>query len=82
MVEDSIVLLGVKMDNKDIYQLLVKHDERLKNVYSGLGRIEKHLEKLNGKVDRHETEIARMQVWGGVALVTFPLIINAIMRLM
>ena len=82
MVEDSIVLLGVKMDNKDIYQLLVKHDERLKNVYSGLGRIEKHLEKLNGKVDKHETEIARMQVWGGVALVTFPLIINAIMRLM
>jgi len=22
------------MDNKDIYQVLVKHDERLKNIYS------------------------------------------------
>ena len=52
---------------------LVKHDERLKkNIYSGLGRIEKHLDKLNGKVERHETDIAKMQVWGGIALITFP----------
>jgi hypothetical protein len=39
------------MENKDIYQLLVKHDERLKNIYSALGRVEKHLDKLNGKVE-------------------------------
>ena len=32
------------MDNKDIYQVLVKHDERLKNIYTALGRIEKHLD--------------------------------------
>ena len=38
------------MNNQDIYQLLVKHDERLKNIYSSLGRIEKNLDKLNGKV--------------------------------
>ena len=44
------------MDNKDIYQVLVKHDERLKNIYSVLGRIEKHLDKLNGRVTSNEKE--------------------------
>lgn len=82
MVEGFTVLQGVKMDNKELYGILVKHDERLRNIYSGLGRIEKHLDKLNGKVDKHETDIAKMQVWGGVALITFPIIVNTVMRLM
>ena len=69
------------MENKDIYQVLVKHDERLKNIYSALGRIEKHLDKLNGRVTSNEKEIVKFQVWGGVALVTFPIIVNIIMRL-
>ena len=69
------------MENKDIYQVLVKHDERLKNIYSSLGRIEKHLDKLNGRVSSNEKEIAKLQVWGGVALVTFPVIVNIIMSI-
>jgi peptidoglycan hydrolase CwlO-like protein len=69
------------MENKDIYQVLVKHDERLKNIYSALSRIEKHLDKLNGSVASNEKEIAKLQVWGGIALVTFPVIVNTIMRL-
>jgi peptidoglycan hydrolase CwlO-like protein len=69
------------MENKDIYQVLVKHDERLKNIYSALSRIEKHLDKLNGRVASNEKEIAKLQVWGGIALVTFPVIVNTIMRL-
>lgn len=69
------------MDAKDIYALLVKHDERLKNIYSVLNRVEKHLEKLNGKVENHEKSIAKMQVLGTVAVVGLPIIINIIMRL-
>jgi len=69
------------MDTKDIYALLVKHDERLKNIYSVLNRVEKHLEKLNGKVENHEKSIAKMQVLGTVAVVSLPIIINVIMRL-
>tara|TARA_R100000008_G_C3496545_1_gene121452 strand:- start:288 stop:500 length:213 start_codon:yes stop_codon:yes gene_type:complete len=69
------------MDNKDIYSLLVKHDERLKNIYSSLSRVEKHLEKLNGKVDNHEKSIAKMQVVGTIGVVSFPVIVNIIMRL-
>jgi len=68
------------MDNQDIRTIYARHDERLRNIYSTLNRIEKHLERLNGKVDRHETDIAKIQVWGGIALVTFPIIVNTIMR--
>ena len=69
------------MENKDIYQLLVKHDERLKNIYSALGRVEKHLDKLNGKVESHEKSIAKMQVLGTIGVLSFPVIVNIIMRM-
>ena len=69
------------MENKDIYQLLVKHDERLKNIYSALGRVEKHLDKLNGKVENHERSIAKMQVLGTIGVLSFPVIVNIIMRI-
>mgnify|MGYP003118086045 FL=1 len=68
------------MNNDDLRTHLIRHDERLRNIYSTLNRIEKHLERLNGKVDKHETDIAKVQVWGGVALVSFPIIVNIIMR--
>ena len=68
------------MNNEDSRTHLTRHDERLRNIYSTLNRIEKHLERLNGKVDKHETDIAKVQVWGGVALVSFPIIVNIIMR--
>ena len=60
--------------------MMVKLDERQKTIFNTLIRVEKHLEKLNGKVAEHETDIAKMQVWGSVAVVTFPLIVNIIMR--
>jgi len=68
------------MNNDDLRTHLIRHDERLRNIYSTLNRIEKHLEKLNGRVGRHETDIAKVQVWGGVALVSFPIIVNIVMR--
>jgi len=68
------------MDDQDLIRVLTRHDERLKNIYSSLSRIEKHLSQLNGKVDRHDIAIAKIQTWGGVALVTFPIMVNIIMR--
>tara|TARA_R100000995_G_C3463574_1_gene114436 strand:- start:690 stop:914 length:225 start_codon:yes stop_codon:yes gene_type:complete len=72
--------MGMVVDNQDLIRVLTRHDERLKNIYSTLNRIEGHLGRLNGKVDRHEVNIAKIQTWGGVALVTFPIMINIIMR--
>tara|TARA_B100001063_G_C16673502_1_gene507730 strand:- start:416 stop:628 length:213 start_codon:yes stop_codon:yes gene_type:complete len=70
------------MDNQDYKTTYARHDEKLKNIYSTLNRIENHLAKLNGSVGRHEVSIAKIQVWGGVALVTFPIIVNTIMELL
>jgi len=72
--------MGMDVDNQDIRTIYARHDERLRNIYSTLNRIEKHLERLNGKVSNHDTDIARFQTWGAVALVTFPIMINIIMR--
>lgn len=68
------------MDNGDIKTHLIRHDERLRNIYSSLHRIEKHLEKLNGKVDKHNTDIARIQTWGSIAIIAIPISLNIIMR--
>ena len=67
-------------NEKDLYAMMVKFDERQKTIFNMLGRVEKHLEKLNGKVANHDTELARMQVWGTVAVVSFPIIVNILMR--
>jgi len=67
-------------DEKDLYGMMVKLDERQKTIFNMLARVEKHLEKLNGKVANHETQLAKMQVWGTVAVVSFPVIVNIIMR--
>jgi len=67
-------------DEKDLYGMMVKFDERQKTIFNMLARVEKHLEKLNGKVANHETQLAKMQVWGTVAVVSFPVIVNVIMR--
>ena len=67
-------------NEKDLYGMMVKLDERQKTIFNMLARVEKHLEKLNGKVANHETQLAKMQVWGTVAVVSFPVIVNIIMR--
>ena len=67
--------------DKDIYGMMVKFDERQRTIFNMLARVEKHLEKLNGKVAQHETDLAKMQGWGTVAVVSFPIIVNVIMRI-
>ena len=67
--------------DKDLFAMMVKFDERQRTIFNTLHRIEKHLEKLNGKVENHEKSIAKMQVLGTVAVVGLPIIINVIMRL-
>ena len=73
-------MVGINKNRDDLYGIMVKLDERQKTIFNTLIRVEKHLEKLNGKVAEHETDIAKMQVWGSVAVITFPLIVNIIMR--
>ena len=67
--------------DKDLFAMMVKFDERQRTIFNTLHRIEKHLEKLNGKVADHDTAITKLQTVGAVAVVSIPIIVNVIMRL-
>jgi len=67
---------------QDLYGMLVKVDERQRTLFNMLARVEKHLEKLNGKVDSHEVTMAQLKVYGTIAIVTFPVIVNVIMEIL
>ena len=67
---------------KNVYGMLVKLDERQKTLFNMMTRVEKHLEKLNGKVSEHDRTLAKVQVYGTIALVTVPVIVNVIMEIM
>jgi len=69
-------------NDQDTYAMLVKLDERQKTLFNMISRVEKHLEKLNGKVSEHDRTLAKVQVYGTIALVTFPVIVNVIMEIM
>jgi len=68
--------------NEDLFAMMVKFDERQRTIFNMLARVEKHLEKLNGKVSDHDTVIAKMQILGTIAVVSFPIIVNIIMRVL
>ena len=67
---------------QDTYAMLVKLDESQKTLFNMMTRVEKHLEQLNGKVSEHDRTLAKVQVYGTIALVTFPVIVNVIMEIM
>ena len=69
-------------NEQDTYAMLVKLDERQKTLFNMMSRVEKHLEKLNGKVSEHDRTLAKVQVYGTIALVTFPVIVNVIMEIL
>tara|TARA_Y100000004_G_C8583525_1_gene273443 strand:+ start:42 stop:257 length:216 start_codon:yes stop_codon:yes gene_type:complete len=66
----------------DIHGMMVKFDERQKTIFNMLSRIDKHLEKLNGKVAEHESRLVELKTVGGVALIALPIIVNVVMRLL
>ena len=67
--------------NDDLFAMMVKLDERQKTIFNMLARVEKHLEKLNGKVASHETALTKLQTVGAVAVISIPIIVNTIMRI-
>ena len=65
----------------EVLQLLTRVDTRQEEIYHRVGRIEKHLDRLNGKVAEHEKTLIVVKTWGTVALVTVPLLINVVMSI-
>ena len=65
----------------EVIQKLTRVDTRQEEMIYRIGRIEKHLEKLNGHVADHEKALTVVKTWGSVGLVILPLMIKMIMRL-
>jgi len=65
----------------EMHDLLVKVSTRQEEMIHRVGRIEKHLEKINGKVAEHEASLIKIKTIGMVAVFVIPLTINIIMRL-
>jgi len=64
----------------DLMNLLVKVDTRQEELYHRIGRIEKHLERLNGKVAEQEKKLTSLWSYGVAFIFIASIGINLIMR--
>jgi len=73
--------MSVEKHRDEVIRLLTKLNERQLTIFKHIERIDKHLEKVNGKVAEHEVKLVEIRTWGGVAMFAVPIIINLIMRI-
>jgi hypothetical protein len=64
----------------EMMSLLVKVDTRQEELYHRIGRIELHLEKLNGKVAEQEKKLTSLWSYGVAFIFIVSFGINLIMR--
>jgi len=74
--------MKVEAHREEVIRLLTRLNERQVSIFKNIERIDKHLEKVNGKVAEHETKLVEIKTWGGVAMFAVPIIVNILMRMM
>jgi hypothetical protein len=74
--------MKVEAHREEVIRLLTRLNERQVSIFKNIERIDKHLEKVNGKVAEHETKLVEIKTWGGVAMFAVPIIVNMLMRMM
>jgi hypothetical protein len=74
--------MSVEKHREEVIRLLTRLNERQVSIFKNIERIDKHLEKVNGKVAEHETKLVEIKTWGGVAMFAVPVIVNVLMRMM
>lgn len=74
--------MSVEKHREEVIRLLTRLNERQVSIFKNIERIDKHLEKVNGKVAEHETKLVEIKTWGGVAMFAVPIIVNLIMKVM
>ena len=65
----------------EMHDLLVQVSTRQEEMIHRVGRIEKHLERINGKVAEHEASLIKIKTTGMIAVFVIPITVNIIMRL-
>ena len=61
---------------------LVKLEERQISIFKTLQRIEKHLDRLNGRVEENKNDLTMIRTVGSVGILVMPVIVSIIMRLL
>tara|TARA_R100000687_G_C6300770_1_gene95793 strand:+ start:253 stop:477 length:225 start_codon:yes stop_codon:yes gene_type:complete len=74
--------MKVEQHREEVIRLLTSLDERQVSIFKHIERIDKHLEKVNGKVAEHESRLVEIKTWGGVAMFAIPIIVNLVMKVM
>ena len=74
--------MKVDQHREEVIRVLPSLDERQVSIFKHIERIDKHLEKVNGKVAEHESRLVEIKTWGGVAMFAIPVIVNLIMKVM
>jgi hypothetical protein len=74
--------MKTEQHREEVIRLLTRLNERQVSIFKNIERIDKHLEKVNGKVAEHETKLVEIKTWGGVAMFAVPIIVNLIMKVM
>ncbi len=67
---------------EEVIRLLTRLNERQVSIFKHIERIDKHLDKVNGKVAEHESRLVEIKTWGGVAMFAIPIIVNLVMKVM
>jgi hypothetical protein len=74
--------MKVEAHREEVIRLLTRLNERQVSIFKHIERIDKHLDKVNGKVAEHESRLVEIKTWGGVAMFAIPIIVNLIMKVM
>jgi DNA anti-recombination protein RmuC len=74
--------MKTEQHREEVIRLLTRLNERQVSIFKHIERIDKHLDKVNGKVAEHETKLVEIKTWGGVAMFAVPIIVNMLMRMM
>ena len=74
--------MKTEQHREEVIRLLTRLNERQVSIFKHIERIDKHLDKVNGKVAEHETKLVEIKTWGGVAMFAVPIIVNILMRMM
>ena len=74
--------MRVEAHREEVIRLLTRLNERQVSIFKHIERIDKHLDKVNGKVAEHESRLVEIKTWGGVAMFAIPIIVNLVMKVM
>ena len=66
----------------EIIAHLTQLSESQFTLFKSINKIERHLDRINGKVDKHEKDIIVIQTYGAIGLIALPIIVNLIMRIL